>query len=58
MIANFPDPYPDELFYSVAARYKERMGYGSIASVARDFFGSSTVPIPIFVQGQLTEMWS
>ncbi len=24
MICNWPDPYPDELFYSICARYSDR----------------------------------
>jgi hypothetical protein len=29
MIAHFPKPYPDELLYSVLARFQDRLGYPS-----------------------------
>jgi hypothetical protein len=41
VISFFPDPYPDELLYSVCARYKDRMCYPNSASAIQDFFGSS-----------------
>ncbi|MCP9496583.1 MAG: TnsD family transposase [Pyrinomonadaceae bacterium MAG19_C2-C3] len=41
MIGFFPEPYPDELFYSLCARYRRRAHYcGRIATV-RDLFGST-----------------
>lgn len=41
MIVNFPDSYPDELFYSICARFAERMQYPSGRSVIRELFGSA-----------------
>ena len=43
MIGHFPDPYPDELLYSVCARYSERMRYPSKQPVIRDLFGIRNV---------------
>lgn len=40
MIGCFPDPYPDEIFYSICARYKERLMYLSEADICRMLFGS------------------
>ena len=39
MLGHFPTPYPDELFYSLCARYSDRMGYGVQTAVFRDLFG-------------------
>lgn len=39
MICNFPDPYPDEILYSLCARYSDRMQYTNIKSVFVDLFG-------------------
>lgn len=40
MLALFPDPYPDELFYSVCARYSDRVNYRSDRALSNDLFGS------------------
>ncbi len=42
MIGNFPDPYPGELFYSICARFSERMQYPSGRSVVKELFGSAS----------------
>src|SRR5215213_8193677 len=40
MVALFPTPYPDELFYSLCARYSDRVGYRDKAAVNVELFGS------------------
>jgi hypothetical protein len=40
MIGFFPDPYPDELFYSICARYSRRVGYQSQTYTTSDLFGA------------------
>ena len=40
MIGYFPTPYPDELFYSLCARYSDRMGYSTKIAVRRDLFNT------------------
>jgi hypothetical protein len=40
MIGFFPDPYPDELFYSICARYSRRAGYQSQTYTTYDLFGA------------------
>lgn len=40
MIGFFPDPYPDELLYSVCARYQEQTQYPSYRSAIQELFGS------------------
>lgn len=39
MIGYFPDPYPNELFYSVCARYSARMQLPTITGVMQALFG-------------------
>lgn len=39
MIGCFPDPYPDELLYSVCARYCERVQYPNKKGIIRELFG-------------------
>ncbi|MBD2340122.1 TniQ family protein [Calothrix sp. FACHB-156] len=38
MLGYFPHPYPDELFYSICARFQDRVKYPSQISVVRDLF--------------------
>ncbi len=40
MIGNFPVPYPDELFYSICARFADRVRYQTQAGVPLDLFGA------------------
>jgi hypothetical protein len=39
MISCFPDPYPDELLYSLCARYAERVRFPSEKAVIQELFG-------------------
>ncbi len=41
MIGFFPDPYPDELLFSICSRYHERLGYRSRESTGRDLFNAA-----------------
>lgn len=50
MIVQFPDFYPDELVYSVLARYYTQSGYMRYTFAAEDLFQAKTVrPDPDFV---------
>src|SRR5690348_2230598 len=40
MIAYFPDPYPDELWYSVCARFSDRMKFGTETGAMQALYGS------------------
>jgi hypothetical protein len=40
MIGFFPDPYPDELLYSICARYSDRVRYSNKGAIAQELFGS------------------
>lgn len=42
VICIFPAPYPDELLYSVCARYKDLMQYPNGSTATGDFFGTAT----------------
>src|SRR5216683_720852 len=50
MLTCFPDPYPDEIFYSICARYVERMRYSTRAAAMKDLFnsqvGKATIALP------------
>ena len=43
MIGVFPDPYPDEIFYSICARLCERLGYPSHRATMQELFGCEAV---------------
>lgn len=40
MLAFFPTPYPDELLYSICARYHQRSGHTNVGHTMREWFGS------------------
>ncbi len=54
MITCFPTPYPDEIFYSICARYSERMGYQTKRAVTKDLFGSSHVAATVALPCRFT----
>lgn len=43
MIGCFPPPYPDELFYSICARYSDRVKYPSGEVVLQELFASTSL---------------
>ena len=42
MILCFPDPHPDELLYSICARFTDRVGYPAQKTVINELFGETT----------------
>ncbi len=56
MIGHFPDPYPDELLYSVFARFSDRMDYPSKKSVVRDLFGTENVKAVVDLPSHLDSL--
>jgi hypothetical protein len=40
MIGYFPTPLPDEIFYSVCARFQDRMQYPSVQTINLELFGT------------------
>lgn len=55
MIAVFPEPYPDELLYSVLARYYVRTGYLAYSYAAEDIFANKAVRPDIDFLNQYTD---
>ncbi|EAQ6061414.1 transposase, partial [Salmonella enterica] len=53
MLSFFPTPYPDELMYSVFARYHARSGNVSFKSTLQDLFGSEAIVSSIGFSSQL-----
>ncbi|MGG0940638.1 TnsD family Tn7-like transposition protein [Brevibacillus centrosporus] len=53
MLSFFPTPYPDELMYSVFARYHVRSGNVSFKSTLQDLFGSEAIVSSIGFSSQL-----
>lgn len=53
MICIFPDPYPDELLYSVCARYHDIMQYPNGLTATNDFFGDGTISAVVDLPNRL-----
>lgn len=58
MIGFFPDPYPDELIYSICARFQERVGYLNSSSTIRELFGSANYTINVALPHHLNNLIS
>src|SRR6266567_6423403 len=58
MICNFPKPHPDELLYSVCARYSDRMQYSSAQAIVSDLFQSSEANAIVGFPGYLGNLVS
>lgn len=58
MPISFPSPYPDELLYSVLARYVVRIGSAPTARLMRQLFGSSSAHAVIDLPRQLGHLAS
>lgn len=59
MLCLFPDPYPDELLYSVCARYGELMQYPNKITATEDFFGKgkmAVVDLPAYIDHLIRAM--
>ncbi len=53
MIPCFPDPFPDEILYSVWARYRDRVQYSDEAKVTEELFGGTVgviVDLPCYLK--------
>jgi hypothetical protein len=53
MIGWFPDPYPDELFYSICARYFDIMGYQNEFHATQELFGKNIYGINMYLANNL-----
>ncbi len=56
MLKFFPAPYPDELLYSVLARYHLRSGNLGVKATLRELFGSLSVVATIDLPSHLDEL--
>lgn len=59
MLGYFPDAYPDELFYSICARFAEAMHYGSYVRIIKELFGNVhpvTIEFPIGLDYLVTSL--
>ncbi|MBW4485319.1 MAG: TnsD family transposase [Tildeniella torsiva UHER 1998/13D] len=53
MISCFPDPYPDELLYSLCARYAERVRFSDKKSIIQELFGDGAAIAVVDLPGSL-----
>ncbi len=56
MIGFFPEPFPDELCYSLCARYRRRAGYRGRVSTVRDLFGSASFRAAVDLPSRLDHL--
>lgn len=58
MLGFFTDPYPDEILYSVCARYHWRAGNGSTMATARDLFGHEASQVAVDLPSRIGHLVS
>jgi hypothetical protein len=56
MIACFPDPHPDELLFSVCARFDSRMIYPSKVTAVQRMFGSNSASVSVDLPNRLDHL--
>lgn len=56
MIACFPDPHPDELLFSVCARFDAAMIYPSTFTAVREMFGSTTASAAVDLPNRIEHL--
>ncbi|MGV0107580.1 TnsD family Tn7-like transposition protein [Nostoc sp. DSM 114160] len=58
MIGFFPDPYPDELFYSICARFQKIVQYPGCKSAIEELFGTGIQTVGVFIPNHLDRLIS
>lgn len=58
MLGFFPDPYPDELFYSICARYSARVRYPNKQRVNVDLFDKKVLVAAVYFPTRLNTLIS
>jgi hypothetical protein len=53
MLEYFPDPYSDELLYSIWARYSDNVRYTNKSEVLQELFGTTNVPATVDLPSHL-----
>ena len=56
MICIFSDPHPDELLYSVCARYNALMDYPNSVTATHDFFGDGAIAAVIDLPNRIDHL--
>ena len=56
MIGFFPEPYPDELLFSIVSRYAELTDYQAVARLTSELFGSKRLRLPVAIPSNLTAL--
>lgn len=56
MLSYFPDPYPDEILYSVFSRYHVRSGNLSPTVTARELFGTKRPSLSMFMPQRIDNL--
>ena len=56
MLGFFPDPHPDELFYSLCARFSERMRYTTLRQAVEELFGDGHVIATVAFPSHLNQL--
>ena len=56
LICVFPDPYPDELLYSICARYNALMDYPNSVTATRDFFAGGVVAAVVDLPNRINHL--
>ncbi len=56
MIGVFPDPHPDEIFYSICARLCKRAGYSKYRIAMQDLFGCEAVVASVTLPSHLDDL--
>jgi hypothetical protein len=55
-IGHFPSPYPDEMLYSICARFDSRAAYPNAKSTLQELFGSPTATVVIDLPNRLRKL--
>jgi hypothetical protein len=56
MIAYFPEAYPDEILYSICARFHDRMSYPCVSSTIEELFGKNNILLSIDLPDRLNHL--
>lgn len=56
MIGSFPTPYPDELLYSICARFSDRVSYVNSKATLVELFGAATASAVVDLPNRLNHL--
>lgn len=55
-LGHFPSPYPDELLYSVCARFSDRVAYSNVKAVLEELFGARTATATVALPDRISHL--